>query len=238
MTTTDILDDQGALRAAADDLVAGLLADGVAEKVAFRGSDDAEYWNLASPDAFSKKLIVIAILGYPEQVGVWSYSLLREGRVDESSMRAYFEGFDKAGIGMIAINPNFPEPDIEGESFHDQLERLVSRIGADHQLGFIGFSMGGKILFEFLQRHEELHARTVGVAMIDPTLPHRIKTDKLRAVLDNKTLLISSENERMSPGKIAEALLEIDSLSFPGVHGEMPSMAIVEVLNFFKGAAE
>ena len=238
MSATDILDDQGAMRAAADNVVAGLLADGVAEKVEFCGSDGTEYWNLASPDAFSKKLIVITILGYPEEAGVWSYSLLREGRVDESSMRAYFEGFGRAGIGMIAINPNYPKPDIEGLLFHDQLERLANRIGSDQQLGFIGFSMGGKILLEFLQRHEELHARTTGVALIDPTLPHRASAQNLRLLLDNKTLLISSEDERMSPGKIAEALLEIDSLSFPGAHGEMPSMATGEVLRFFEGATE
>ena len=238
MTATDMLDDENALRAAVDAVVAGMIADGVAEKVEFRGSNGTEYWNLASPDAFSKKLIVIAILGYPEEAGVWSYSLLREGRVDESSMRAYFEGFSGAGIGMIAINPNYPKPDIEGLLFHDQLERLANRIGSDQQLGFIGFSMGGRILLEFLQRHEELHSRTTGVALIDPTLPHRTSAQNVRQLLDNKTLLISSEDERMSPGKIAGALLEIDSLSFPGVHGEMPSMATGEVLKFFGRAAK
>ena len=105
---------------------------------------------MITPNAFDKKLVAIAVLGYPEQAGVWSYTLLRQSRISESSMEPYFHEFGKHDFGLLAINPNFLGPDIEGDSFIYQLERVISDIADDKKIGFIGFSMGGKILVEFL----------------------------------------------------------------------------------------
>jgi hypothetical protein len=109
-----------------------------------------EYFNLISPDAFEKGLIAIAVLGYPEQVGVWSYTLLSQSRIVESSMEPYFEEFARNDIGLIAINPNCIAPDFEGDSFIYQLEQVITDVASDTKISFIGFSMGGKILVDFL----------------------------------------------------------------------------------------
>lgn len=38
-----------------------------------------------------------------ERVGVWSYTLLRQGHVDESSMEGYFREFGRREIGLLPI---------------------------------------------------------------------------------------------------------------------------------------
>ncbi|MGB2865718.1 MAG: hypothetical protein WBC05_20470 [Sedimentisphaerales bacterium] len=64
-------------------------------------------------------------------------------------MEPYFHEFGKHDYGLVAINPNFFCPDIEGDSFIYQLQQVISDIAADKKIGFIGFSMGGKILVKF-----------------------------------------------------------------------------------------
>jgi pimeloyl-ACP methyl ester carboxylesterase len=193
-----------------------------------------EYWNLITPNAFDKKLIIIAVLGYPERAGVWSYTLLRQSRVSESSMESYFHEFGSNDLGLVAINPNFFSPDIEGESFIYQLEQVVADIATDKKIGFIGFSMGGKILVEFLERNPELLDRVVGLVLIDPTLPNQLKVENIRRLLDNDTLLIASEGEGNSPGEISSMLLQIPKISFPGIHGEMPNKSLGAVIKFYE----
>ena len=74
------------------------------------------YWILATPGAFDKRLMVVAVLGHPEPVGVWSCTLLSQGRLDESSMEPYFREFGKRDLGLVAINPDLFAPDIEGDT--------------------------------------------------------------------------------------------------------------------------
>ncbi len=214
-----------------EDMVAG----GVAEKRVYvdeRGG--GEYWNLVTPGAFDRRVVVIAVLGYPERVGVWSYTLLREGRVDESSMAAYFREFGEREIGLVAIDPNVFGPDMEGETFVYQLDRVVADIGVGTQIGFIGFSMGGKILVDYLGQRSEVADRTAGLVLIDPTLPNRLDVANIRPMLDDDTLLIASEGEVTSPGEIASALLGIPKISFGGIHGEMPGKALGEIVRFYE----
>lgn len=193
-----------------------------------------EYWNLITPNAFDKKLIVIAVLGYPEQVGVWSYTLLRQSRVSESSMEPYFSEFGRHDLGLVAINPNFFSPDMEGDSFIYQLERVVADIGPDAKIGFMGFSMGGRIVVDFLQQRAELVGRVAGLVLIDPTLPNRLEVGNIRRLLDNDTLLIASQGEVNSPGEIASVLLNIEKISFDGIHGEMPNKALSKIIEFYR----
>jgi pimeloyl-ACP methyl ester carboxylesterase len=230
-----MLEDETELQKTTDEIVANLLAANIAAKKIYTDERvGEEYWNLITPDAFDKKLIVIAVLGYPERAGVWSYTLLRQSRINESSMESYFHEFGRSDFGLVAINPNFFGPDIEGDSFIYQLERVIADIATDRKIGFIGFSMGGKILVEFLEQRPELLERVVGLVLIDPTLPNRLKNENIRWLLDNDTLLIASEGEVNSPGEISSMLLQIPKISFPGIHGEMPNKSLGEIIKFYK----
>ena len=47
-----------------------------------------------------ERAIAIAVLGSPEQVGVWSNRLVRQSRADESSMERYFQEFAARNFGL------------------------------------------------------------------------------------------------------------------------------------------
>ncbi|MHC4256770.1 MAG: alpha/beta fold hydrolase, partial [Planctomycetota bacterium] len=167
-----MFEDEAQLKETAEQIVADMIAANLAQKKSYTDERvGKEYFNLITPDAFDKKLIVIAVLGYPERVGVWSYTLLRQSRITESSMEPYFSKFGSHDLGLVAINPNYLGADMEGDSFIYQLEQVTADIAADKKIGFIGFSMGGKILVEFLEQHPKLLDRTAGLVLIDPTLP-------------------------------------------------------------------
>jgi len=230
-----MLEDEAELKKTAEQVVANMLAANIALKKFYTDERvGQEYSILITPNAFDKKLIAIAVLGYPEQVGVWSYTLLRQSRISESSMEPYFHEFAKHDFGLVAINPNCFGPDIEGDSFIYQLEQVVADIAPDRKIGFIGFSMGGKILVDFLQQRLELLDRVAGLVLIDPTLPNRLEVGNIRRLLDNDTLLIASQGEVHSPGEIASALLQIPKTSFSGIHGEMPNKALDQIIKFYQ----
>ncbi|MHC4569613.1 MAG: alpha/beta hydrolase [Planctomycetota bacterium] len=228
-----MLKDEAELKIIVEKIVADMLAAKVAEKKFYTDERvGKEYWNLVTPGAFEKELVVIAALGYPEQAGVWSYTLLRQSRLSESSMEPYFRAFAERDIGLIAINPNCLSPDIEGDSFIYQLERVATDLGPDQRIVLMGFSMGGKIVVDFLQDRPGLLVRVAGLVLIDPTLSNRLEVGNIRQLLDNDTLLIASKGEDASPGEIASVLLGIPKVSLPGIHGEMPNKALAEILGF------
>lgn len=227
--------DETLLRATTDKIVAGMLSANVAQKI--YDTDERvgkEYWILATPDAFEKRFVTVAALGYPELAGVWSYTLLRRSEIAETSMTPYFRRFCEQDWGLIAINPNCLAPDIEGSSFLYQLDGVASRISPKSACGLIGFSMGGGIVLDFLDRYPDFLERTVGLVLIDPTLPGRLRLTRTRALLESNTLLIASEGERNSPGKIASALLGIPAVCFPGIHGQMPTKALDRIMEFYR----
>ncbi|MHC4890781.1 MAG: hypothetical protein ACYTEO_15105 [Planctomycetota bacterium] len=230
-----MLEDESELKKIAAQVVANMLAADMARKKLYTDQRvGKEYWNLITPNAFDKKLIAIAVLGYPEQAGIWSYTLLRQSHISESSMEPYFREFERHNFGLVAINPNCLGPDIEGDSFIYQLERVVDDIAPDKKIGFIGFSMGGRIVVDFLQQRCELLGRVAGLVLIDPTLPNRLEVGNIRRLLDNDTLLIASQGEDTSPGEIASVLLQIPKISFPGIHGEMPNKALGQIIKFYQ----
>ena len=99
-----MFEDEKKLQKTADNIAANILAANVAQKKTYTDQRvGKEYWNLVTVNAFDKKLIVIAVLGYPERAPVWSYTLLRQSRENESSMEPYFREFAKSDIG-----PCFP----------------------------------------------------------------------------------------------------------------------------------
>ncbi|MHC4259249.1 MAG: alpha/beta hydrolase [Planctomycetota bacterium] len=230
-----MLEDEQKLRKITDQLVAGMIAANVAQKKFYTDQRlGQEYWLLSTPNAFDQELIAVAVLGYPEQVGVWSYTLLKQSRTAESSMEPYFREFQNNKFGLVAINPNFFTPDIEGDTSHYQLDRAIADVPPQKRIGLIAFSMGGRIVIEFLEQHPELLNRIAGLVLIDPTLPNRLKLKNIRPLLDSNTLLIASEADPQSPGRIASVLLDIPSISFPGIHGQMPNKALPDIVNFFR----
>ena len=230
-----MFENEAELEKIAARIVADMVAANVAQKKLYTdGRLGKEYSNLMTPNAFDKQLIAIAVLGYPERAGVWSYTLLSQSRIDESSMEPYFREFGEHGFGLVAIDPNCFGPDIEGDSFIYQLERVIADIAPGRKTGFIGFSMGGKILVEFLEQRPELLARVAGLVLIDPTLPNRLSVGNIRRLLDNNTLLVASQGEDQSPGEIASVLLSIPKISLPGIHGEMPNKALGRVISFYE----
>ena len=237
MKLTDVPGDSGSnLATLAGQLAESMVARNIAVKVHetdHRASDG--YWALTTPGAFGKRLVTVAVLGYPEQVGVWSYTLLKQSRIDESSMEPYFAAFAQNDLGLVAINPNFPAPDMEGSSFLHQLDRALSNIPAESAVGLVGFSMGGRMLVEFLAGRPDVAARTAGLVLIDPTLPNRLSVGDIRSLLNTNTLLVASDGEPESPGKVASALLDIPAISFPGTHGEMPNKALADIVRFLAG---
>ena len=230
-----VLEDVVELNKTAEQVVANMLAAEVAEKIFYTDERVGKvYPNLISPNALDKKLVAIVVLGYPERVGVWSYTLLRQSRVSESSMEPYFREFARHELGLVAIDPNFFGPDIEGDSFIYQLERVVADIAPDKKMGFIGFSMGGRILVEYLEERSYILDRVAALVLIDPVLRNKVKFGNIRRLLDNNTLLVASQGEAHSPGETASVLLQIPRMSFSGIHGEMPNKAIEEIINFYK----
>jgi len=229
-----MFENEGKIQGIVDRVVADMIAGHLAEKKLYHDERVGRpYWNLTTPGAFSKNFIAVAVLGYPERVGVWSYTLLSQSRVQESSMEPYFREFANHGLGLVAIDPNAFGPDLKGDSFVYQLERFVADVAPDSRLGFIGFSMGGRILVEFLEQRPELLARSAGLVLIDPTLPNRLQVARIRSLLDTDTLLIASQGDVFSPGDIASALLKVPKISFGGIHGEMPNKALGAILDFF-----
>jgi pimeloyl-ACP methyl ester carboxylesterase len=231
-----MFEEEMQLNKRAEQIVAGMVAANVVQKkVYFDERVGKEYSNLVTEGAFDKKFIAIAVLGFPERAGVWSYSLLGQGRVKESSMEGYFREFAKHGMGLVAIDPNFFGPDIEGESFVYQLSKVIADISPEKAISLIGFSMGGKILVEYLEQRPELQERICGLVLIDPTLPNRLDVGNIRGLLDENTLLIASEGAVQSPGDIASVLLQIPKITIAGIHGEMPNKALGEIIEFYRG---
>ncbi len=99
-----MLEDETELQKTTDKIVANILAANIAMKKIYTDERvGEEYWNLITPDAFDKKLIVIAVLGYPERAGVWSYTLLRQSRINESSMESYFSVAGDIGYDLFQL---------------------------------------------------------------------------------------------------------------------------------------
>lgn len=60
-----MFENEAELKKTADHVVANMLAANVAEKKFYIDEREGkEYWNLTTPNAFDKKLITIAVLGY------------------------------------------------------------------------------------------------------------------------------------------------------------------------------
>ena len=218
----------------ADLVTEELIQSGLAEKIFLKDERvGKEYFILSTPDASEKKFVGIGILGYPERVGVWSYTLIKNSKIEQSSMKPYFQDFFNKNWGFIAINPNYFHPDLEGETFKYQLNQIILNLKPEQKIGLIGFSMGGKIIIEFLNENTDILNKVIGLALIDPTLPNRLNFQNISQLIQKNTLLIASISEYNSPGDIASVLLNIPKKSFEGIHGEIPNKSLSEIIEFY-----
>jgi len=97
-----MFENEPKLKQTTDRIVAEMLAAKLAQKKSYTDHRlGKDYWLLITPDAFDKELITIAVLGYPEQVGVWSFTLLGQSRIDETSMEPYFREFANQNLGHL-----------------------------------------------------------------------------------------------------------------------------------------
>lgn len=223
------------IQSTVDTIVGDLISRNLAEKLSFSDTRlSKEYWVLTTPQAFEKKLIVITLLGHPERVGVWSNTLLHQSRIQEASMEPFFREFQRLDVGLLAINPHFFGPDGTGDTYHFQLQQVLEHIPKERQLGLIGFSMGGRVSLEFLEKHPSLIDRLAGLALIDPVLSPELRIEHTRSLLNTSTLLIASQGKGMSPGQTASLMLKIPKITYEGAHGEMPTMSLGKVADFFQ----
>jgi len=67
-----MFENEAQIMKTADQVVANMPSANVAEKKFYTDQRKGkEYWNLITPDAIDKNLVVITVLGYPEQAGIW-----------------------------------------------------------------------------------------------------------------------------------------------------------------------
>ena len=68
-----------------------LIEKGIINKINYKGTQD--YYLLSTPEVFKKDYIFIIVSGHPEIAGVWSNTLLSQGKLEDSSMESYFKEF-------------------------------------------------------------------------------------------------------------------------------------------------
>ncbi|MFX0062730.1 MAG: hypothetical protein ACFFC7_11170 [Candidatus Hermodarchaeota archaeon] len=191
-----------------------------------------EYSILTTPNALKKQFVGILALGYPEKVGVWSYTLLKEGRIDASSMAAYFQAFLEHDWGLIAINPHFFGPDSSGAVYLSQLETVVKDLAQDTKIGLIGFSMGGLGVIGYLTENKNILSQIVGIILLDPLIMSSLGNNEINTFLQKNSLLFSAGAGSL--GEQASRLLRIPEIAIEGIHGEIPSKALKQIISFFK----
>ena len=195
--------------------------------------NNEDYYVLVSPNAFEKDFICILAMGFAEFAGVWSYTLLKLSRLEESSMKPYFQSFIKEDWGVISINPHYSDPDPIGTNYYYQFDKLLEEINPEAKLGFIGFSMGGRPILEYLDQKKNILNRIIGLVLIDPEVPKEIKTAKLLKIIKERTFLVAGEGEH-ALGEGAANSLQISYIKVGGIHGAIPYKVVTRVMEFFK----
>jgi len=192
-----------------------------------------DYYLISTPDVFEKDHIFIIVSGHPEIAGVWSNTLLSEGRIEESSMESYFKAFSKENWGLVALNPHYIEDDLIGNNYFNQLGKIIEVAPPESRFGFIGFSMGGRIIYDFLNINKRLVQKVTAIAQIDPVI-QSFKWDKnIINSLENRTILFASSTDQYRFGVMASKLLEISSIPLEGIHGALPSRCLENIVKFF-----
>jgi hypothetical protein len=211
-----------------------LLQRRVIVKQPYRDLDkNQDYYLISTPDVFKKDHIFIIVSGHPEIAGVWSNTLLSEGRIEESSMESYFKAFYKENWGLVALNPHYIEDDLIGTNYFNQLGKIIEISPPESKFGFIGFSMGGRIIYDFLNNNKSLVKKVIAIAQIDPVIQSYNWDKNIIHSLENRTILFASSTDQYRFGDVASTLLEISSIPVEGIHGVLPSRCLGRIVKFF-----
>ncbi len=209
-----------------------LLGLNLAEKKALTDKVNKNHYVIHTPNALTNEFLCIIVSGHPEKVGVWSHTLLSMNKIQESSMEPFFQAFHDQDWGLLALNPHYIEDDLVGTNYFNQLREVLAQINSNTKLGFISFSMGGRIIVEFLRRNENLLKQTVGLVLIDPIFNNFDDKDLLQSIKEN-VFLIASEGQK-SFGSIASLMFELPAVHIEGIHGEMPNKSLDKIIDFYK----
>jgi len=222
-------------------IVRKLEQEGLAEMIALRREGDenrATFEVLASIGALEKERALVIVSGTPEETGVWSYTLLKMGRREESSMRPYYEMAQRIGWGVVALNPHANGVERDRLEYRIQLGAVLSRLYRGSQatrIAFLCFSAGGGIVLEYLNEHRDTAESVCGVILVDTTPPPVVRrqlTDEVRQLL-SRTVLYGSEDKQERLSMWARATASVLGLQPIPVraswHGEMPNLVVEKV---------
>ena len=193
-----------------------------------------EYYLISTPDVFEKDNLFIIVSGHPEIAGIWSNTLLSQGKLEESSMESYFNAFRKENWGLIALNPHLIEDDLVGTNYFNQLKKIINVMKPKSRFGFIGFSMGGRIIYDFLNNNKNLIKKVIAIAQIDPVVQSFNWDEEIIKTLENRTILFASSTDKYRFGIIASTILGISSIQIEGIHGLLPNRCLERTIDFFR----
>jgi len=232
------------LRRTTMEIVNDLERERLAEYLECRDERDGSQFNvLISPGAVQKERTIIVISGIPEEAGVWSYTLISQGKREEASMRRYFEMVKRLDWGMIALNPHGRGRIGDEEEYLFQLETILKLLLGENPercIVFLCFSAGGSVLFSFLNTHTEIAARTAGTILIDTTPPPLSAGSIRKEVKDvlSKTVLygLKDRKNNLSPyASTTSTVLGISQIPVRGdMHGDLPSLLVGDVEKHLK----
>ncbi len=211
-----------------------LCSSGISEKKTYMNPENKEYYVLTTLNALNKENVFIIVSGHPEIAGVWSNTLLSQGRLDESSMESYFKTFHEEGWGLIALNPHLLEDDLVGTTYISQIETILKDIKSEAKIGFIGFSMGPRVIYDFIRNNEDLFDKIIAIAQIDPVIQSVNWDMELIKKLEAKTILFASSTDQYRFGLVASMLLSMENTPIKGIHGALPNRCLSQIIEFFK----
>ena len=149
-------------------------------------------------------------------------------------MDSYFKGSQDEDWGLIALNPHLIEDDLVGTNYFNQLNKILEEMNPKSMFGFIGFSMGGRIIYDFLNANKHLIKKVIAIAQIEPVI-QRFNWDKnVIGLLENRTILFASSTDQYRFGIIASALLSISGIPIEGLHGALPNKCLEQIIVFFR----
>ncbi len=149
-------------------------------------------------------------------------------------MVSYFKTFQDEDWGLIALNPHLIEDDLVGTNYFNQLNKILEEMNPKSMFGFIGFSMGGRIIYDFLNANKHLIKKVIAIAQIEPVIQSFNWDKNIISLLENRTILFASSTDQYRFGIIASALLSISSIPIEGLHGALPSKCLEQIIGFFR----
>ena len=149
-------------------------------------------------------------------------------------MVSYFKTFQDEDWGLIALNPHLIEDDLVGTNYFNQLNKVIEEMNPKSMFGFIGFSMGGRIIYDFLNANKHLIKKVIAIAQIEPVIQSFNWDKNIISLLENRTILFASSTDQYRFGIIASALLSISSIPIEGLHGALPSKCLEQIIGFFR----